>query len=51
MTATYLIFGGAVLFIVILLLRLLGAWMLRINEVISELEKVNKQLRELNNKS
>ena len=35
---------------VILLMRLFGAWMLRINEVVSELEKVNRKLTNIEKK-
>ncbi len=36
--------------VIILIMRLVGAWMLRINDVISELKLVNEQLLNLRNK-
>jgi len=43
----FLIVLGVIIF-VIFMVRLFGAWMLRINEVIKELKEIKEQLRTLN---
>ena len=35
---------------IVLIMRLIGAWMLRINEVVNQLEKVNRKLRNIESK-
>ena len=44
MEAVQLLIGLFIFALIILALRLLGAWMLRINDVIDELKKVNENL-------
>jgi len=36
------------LFGIILLMRVIGAWMLRINDVISELKEINRKIDRMN---
>lgn len=43
-----LIMSVAAFIVVILVMRAIGAWMLRINEVISELKKLNDQIARQN---
>ena len=45
-----LLFGIGIFIGIILIMRLIGAWMLRINEVVSELEKVNRKLTNIEKK-
>ena len=45
-----LLFGIGIFFGIILIMRLFGAWMLRINDVVSELEKVNRKLTNIEKK-
>ena len=45
-----LLFGIGIFFGIILIMRLFGAWMLRINDVVSELEKVNRKLSNIEKK-
>ena len=45
------IIGIVVFFVVIIILRLLGAWMLRINDVIDVQKDILKELRKMNNAS
>ena len=35
---------------IVLIMRLIGAWVLRINEVVNQLEKVNRKLRNIESK-
>jgi uncharacterized protein YoxC len=42
-----IVFVGFII-VFVLLMRLLGAWMLRINEVIKELKGLRKDIQELN---
>ena len=44
-----LIIGLVILVIVVLILRLVGAWMLRINDIIEELKGLRRDLRALEN--
>jgi uncharacterized protein YoxC len=48
MEAIGIMIGIAIFIISILLIRWIGAWMLRIDEVIKELKKINKSIN--NNK-
>lgn len=45
-----LLLGIGIFFGIILIMRLIGAWMLRINEVVNELEKVNRKLTNIEKK-
>ena len=45
-----LLFGIGIFCGIILIMRLFGAWMLRINDVVSELEKVNRKLSNIEKK-
>ena len=45
-----LIIGVAIIFGFVFLIRLFGAWMLRINDVVNELEKVNRKLTNIEKK-
>jgi len=45
-----LIVFGTIIIVFVLLMRLLGAWMLRINEVINELKGVRKDIQKLTEK-
>ena len=45
-----LLLGIGIFFGIILIMRLIGAWMLRINEVVNELEKVNRKLSNIESK-
>ena len=40
----------AIIFGFVFLIRLFGAWMLRINDVVNELEKVNRKLTNIEKK-
>ena len=44
------IIGLGIFIGIILIMRLIGAWMLRINDVVNELEKVNRKLTKIENK-
>lgn len=37
-----------ILFVTILIMRAVGAWMLRINDVIAELKEINRKLDRIN---
>jgi len=42
-----LLFGIGIFFGIILIMRLFGAWMLRINDVVDELKQVNRKLTKI----
>lgn len=48
MEVVTLILPFVILIISILVLRAIGAWMLRINDVISELKEINRKLDRMN---
>jgi len=47
---TFFIIGLGIFIGIILIMRLIGAWMLRINDVVNELEKVNSKLTKIEGK-
>jgi uncharacterized membrane-anchored protein YhcB (DUF1043 family) len=47
---TVFIIGLGIFIGIILIMRLIGAWMLRINDVVNELEKVNSKLTKIEGK-